>query len=162
MSTIYSEVRISKPLSANVFRALRPSSVDLSSGTLTGSNYGVASQTVALFDLGEDVRTVAVAREYGDISRTSTKSKARARHQGKETATVTMEVYLNYETDESNDLLVSDTSGHRLLYVERDDASVLVAVVDISRVSEPAVDESGDMVVTVDLTNAGNQVLKWT
>ena len=114
-------------------------------------------------DIGTDLKSLAPSRVFGQISRTSAVDSGTVRHQGRVTWEGTAVLYINYDLNRSWDMVIQNTEGHRLFYVKRKgQTKVLTAVVDILSVSEPAVDEVGDITVEVLLGNSGHRSPNWT
>lgn len=154
----YVEFRISAPLSPTQYAALSAPMAAAPTATVSGNDITVGGQTIDSARIVGDVKSFAPNRQYGRIPRHSLAHRNVRQVAGRQTWEATLEIY-NEGLAKSN--IVEVPEGHRVLYAIRAPDQIMVAVVDIVGVSEPALDEAGDLVITVTMTNSGGFVPTW-
>lgn len=155
----YAEFRMSLALTTAQYDAVSSLSTNLTAATLAGDNVTVGGQTITTKEIAENVKSFAIDRRAGRVSRTSVAHTNVKQVQGRFTWEATMEVYVDKE--DTSPYIIENMEGHRLLYVVRPGNQRMCAVVDIAEVSEPAPDENGDLVVRVVLMNSGGSTPNW-
>lgn len=157
----YVKVAISAALTAAQVTAMVARTVDPTSATLATNSLSLASQTVALVDITDSVRSFQVAEQPNFLDRHSVADSVRVQRAGRRGWEATMQVYVNYDTGNTHDTVLKTPDGLRALWVERHTGHPLVAIVSIGGLSEQAQDVNGDLFVDVPLANAAHWRPRW-
>lgn len=157
----YTEFRLSKPLNDTQFDVLKKATTVLTGLALAGNDLTIGGQTVVTEDLGEDVQNFVPNITYGQLNRSNLKSKTRRSAQGRSTWEATATFYYNEDLNRSYDVIVKDSSGPRVLYVERNTGRKLVAVVTMGNVTDSGVDDDGNTTFDVTFWNASDVEPQW-
>ena len=158
----YKNVRLSEALTDAEYTAVSAADAALTGASLTGDVLTVAGQTIDCYQIAQSVRYVDPTTTYGVINRTAVSDKGVRSIQGRATWRCEMEIIIQDGSNETSELIVNDPTGHRLLYVQRNDDSSFTAVVDIESVAESGREDSGEHIATVVYMNSGQQTPKWT
>ena len=116
----------------------------------------IGGQTISVTELVGDLLTWRGSLTWGNHNRTGAGGTATNTGQGRGNNNITAVFHRNYDPNRSNDVLLSDPSGDRLIWFERKPGHQLVCLVSVGEKLEPETDDEGNAYVELTLRNAAD------
>ena len=164
----YADWRISDALpsgtltEANIATLVAASSADWTAATLAGDDVTVDTIAVATHQLNDNVMSFNPDESYAELDETTLADSAVRNRQGRHRWEATVRVLHDTAAGKSWPVMLADTSGVRLLYVDRHSGKKLAGLVSIFRVADQGQDAEGQAVSEVTLRNVASVAPVWT
>ena len=145
--------------STDLTAILGKTTTDLASGTFpnTGADAGkiiVGTTKVTAHELRSDLRSYSPKRDFAEVDVTSLADEVKRRQQGRPSFDLECAFNMNYDANRSYDVLIKDSTGTRLIYIEQITGKKLVGAFVIGSNNE-SFDKEGDAMAEVTFWNVG-------
>ena len=147
----WAEFRITKALSADQVTALE--TADLSKVTISGDNLVVAGENYASHQIRHNVRNFDISNTKNEIDVTAISDEDNRIEEGRRTWEIPFVCNVDYDENDTYDVVVKDDTGKRLIYAERQTGKGFAMVAIFTRGSLTIARE-GDMSYSATVKNS--------
>ena len=136
--------------------------LDTGAGSLSGTTLSLAGQSITMYELKTDLETYVDNYPIDDVVRNEGGSSVRRHKEGRRDYTGTLTMYPNTATNRSNQIVIFDNTGVRMLYLKKETGEQLLGCVVFGSSQKEVDATSGQVRYTMETRNAGLKLpQKW-